>query len=161
MTGVQTCALPIYILYLVDRLEAIFTNGQRVPFTHKIMIDDQECYDLLDQIRQVVPEEIRAAKKVTVDRDRITGEAQLEAQRIIQEAEDYREQLLSEEGRLEAAEIRSREIVDEATADAEALRDGANEYALDVLEALSSRLSDLLDQVQNGIEQLRPEEPAD
>jgi cell division septum initiation protein DivIVA len=151
----------IDILYLVDRLEAIFTNGQRVPFTHKIMIDDQECYDLLDQIRQVVPEEIRAAKKVTVDRDRITGEAQLEAQRIIQEAEDYREQLLSEEGRLEAAEIRSREIVDEATADAEALRDGANEYALDVLEALSSRLSDLLDQVQNGIEQLRPEEPAD
>ena len=140
---------------------SIFTNGQRVPFTHKIMIDDQECYDLLDQIRQVVPEEIRAAKKVTVDRDRITGEAQLEAQRIIQEAEDYREQLLSEEGRLEAAEIRSREIVDEATADAEALRDGANEYALDVLEALSSRLSDLLDQVQNGIEQLRPEEPAD
>ena len=137
----------IDILYLVDRLEAIFTNGQRVPFTHKIMIDDQECYDLLDQIRQVVPEEIRAAKKVTVDRDRITGEAQLEAQRIIQEAEDYREQLLSEEGRLEAAEIRSREIVDEATADAEALRDGANEYALDVLEALSSRLSDLLDQI--------------
>lgn len=151
----------IDILYLVDRLEAIFTNGQRVPFTHKIMIDDQECYDLLDQIRQVVPEEIRAAKKVTVDRDRITGEAQLEAQRIIQEAEDYREQLLSEEGRLEAAEVRSREIVDEATSDAEALRDGANEYALDVLEALSSRLSDLLDQVQNGIEQLRPEEPAD
>ena len=151
----------IDILYLVDRLEAIFTNGQRVPFTHKIMIDDQECYDLLDQIRQVVPEEIRAAKKVTVDRDRITGEAQVEAQRIIQEAEDYREQLLSEEGRLEAAEVRSREIVDEATADAEALRDGANEYALDVLEALSSRLSDLLDQVQNGIEQLRPEEPAD
>ena len=138
----------IDILYLVDRLEAIFTNGQRVPFTHKIMIDDQECYDLLDQIRQVVPEEIRAAKKVTVDRDRITGEAQLEAQRIIQEAEDYREQLLSEEGRLEAAEVRSREIVDEATSDAEALRDGANEYALDVLEALSSRLSDLLDQVQ-------------
>lgn len=151
----------IDILYLVDRLEAIFTNGQRVPFTHKIMIDDQECYDLLDQIRQVVPEEIRAAKKVTVDRDRITGEAQLEAQRIIQEAEDYREQLLSEEGRLEAAEVRSREIVDEATADAEALRDGANEYALDVLEALSSRLTDLLDQVQNGIEQLRPEEPGD
>jgi len=144
----------IDILYLVDRLEAIFTNGQRVPFTHKIMIDDQECYDLLDQIRQVVPEEIRAAKKVTVDRDRITGEAQLEAQRIIQEAEDYREQLLSEEGRLEAAEVRSREIVDEATSDAEALRDGANEYALDVLEALSSRLSDLLDQIQNGIEQL-------
>jgi cell division septum initiation protein DivIVA len=151
----------IDILYLVDRLEAIFTNGQRVPFTHKIMIDDQECYDLLDQIRQVVPEEIRAAKKVTVDRDRITGEAQIEAQRIIQEAEDYREQLLSEEGRLEAAETRSREIVDEATADAEALRDGANEYALEVLEALSSRLADLLDQVQNGIEQLRPEEPAD
>jgi cell division septum initiation protein DivIVA len=151
----------IDILYLVDRLEAIFSNGQRVPFTHKIMIDDQECYDLLDQIRQVVPEEIRAAKKVTVDRDRITGEAQVEAQRIIQEAEDYREQLLSEEGRLEAAEIRSREIVDEATAEAEALRDGANEYALDVLEALSSRLTDLLDQVQNGIDQLRPEEPID
>jgi cell division septum initiation protein DivIVA len=142
-------------------LEAIFTNGQRVPFTHKIMIDDQECYDLLDQIRQVVPEEIRAAKKVTVDRDRITGEAQVEAQRIIQEAEDYREQLLSEEGRLEAAEVRSREIIEEATVDAEALRDGANGYALDVLEALSSRLSDLLDQVQNGIDQLRPEEPAD
>jgi cell division septum initiation protein DivIVA len=151
----------IDILYLVDRLEAIFTNGQRVPFTHKIMIDDQECYDLLDQIRQVVPEEIRAAKKVTVDRDRITGEAQVEAQRIIQEAEDYREQLLSEEGRLEAAEVRSREIIEEATVDAEALRDGANGYALDVLEALSSRLSDLLDQVQNGIDQLRPEEPAD
>lgn len=158
MCGEETS---IDILYLVDRLEAIFSGGQRVPFTRKIMIDDQECYDLLDQIRQVVPEEIRAAKKVTTDRDRITGEAQVEAQRIIQDAEVYREQILSEEGRLEAAEVRSREIVEEATAEAEALRDGANEYALEVLEALSSRLSDLHEQVQNGIEQLRPEDLAD
>ncbi len=151
----------IDILYLVDRLEAIFTNGQRVPFTHKIMIDDQECYDLLDQIRQVVPEEIRAAKKVTVDRDRITGEAQAEAQRVVQEAEDHRDRILSEEGRLDAAELRSREIVEDAEAESDALRDGANQYALDVLDALSSRLTDLLEQVQNGIDQLRPEEPAD
>ncbi|MER3484708.1 MAG: hypothetical protein C4345_00740 [Chloroflexota bacterium] len=77
----------IDILFLVDRLESLINAGQRVPFTNKIMIDEKECLDIIDQMRIVVPEEIKQARRVSQDRDRITAQAQAEAERIIKQAQ--------------------------------------------------------------------------
>jgi vacuolar-type H+-ATPase subunit H len=146
----------IDILFLVDRLEAVLQNGQRVPFTHKVMIDETECYDIIDQMRLVVPEEVKAAKKLSQDRDRVQGEAEAQAERILQDAMDQRDEMLAEYAIVAAAEERRVEILDDATQEAEEIKAEADRYALDVLEALSARVGMLLREVDNGISALQP-----
>ncbi len=149
----------IDILYLVDRLETVLNAGQRVPFTNKIMVDERECLDIVDQMRIVVPEEIKQARRVSQDRDLITGQAQEEAERIIARAQEEADRLLEERGLLERARQREREIVEEAEAHAREIREGADQYALQVLEALDRQLGSILSEIRGGIEALRPRVP--
>lgn len=144
------------ILYLVDRLEAVLNQGQRVPFTNKIMVDERECLDIVDQMRIVVPEEIKQARRVSQDRDRITGQAQEESERIMARAQQQADSLLEEEGLLDRAHEREREIVAEAEAHAREMREGAEQYALQILEALNRQLGGILNEVHGGIEALQP-----
>ena len=86
--------------YLIDRLEALMTSGKRVPLSNKVMVDEQECLDIIDQMRAVVPEEVRAAKRTLHDRERILGDADEEARQIVEQAEQERQIMLEREGLL-------------------------------------------------------------
>ncbi|MGI8424926.1 MAG: ATPase [Chloroflexota bacterium] len=147
---------PIDILYLVDRLEAVLNAGQRVPFTNKIMIDERECLDIVDQMRIVIPEEIKQARRVSQDRDRITGQAQEEAERIVARAHEQADRLMDEQGLLDRAREREREIIEQAELQGQDVRDGADGYALQILEDLGRRLGTVTGEVQAGIDSLRP-----
>ncbi len=148
---------PIDILYLVDRLETALNTGQRVPFTNKIMVDERECLDIVDQMRIVVPEEIKQARRVSQDRDRITGQAQEEADRIMSRAQEQAERLMDDRGLLDRAREREREIVEEAELQAQQVREEADQYAFQILDDLNRRLGPILSQVQAGIDALRPQ----
>jgi vacuolar-type H+-ATPase subunit H len=144
----------IDILYLVDRLESALNTGQRVPFTNKIMVDERECLDIVDQMRVVVPEEIKQAKRVSQDRDRITGQAQEEADRIVTRAHEQADRLMDDQGLLDRAHEREREIVDEAEQHAQEIREQADQYAYQILDDLNRLLGPILSQVQAGIDSL-------
>jgi dsDNA-specific endonuclease/ATPase MutS2 len=146
----------IDILYLVDRLENALNTGQRVPFTNKIMVDERECLDIVDQMRIVVPEEIKQARRVSQDRDRITGQAQEEAERILSRAHEQAEQLMDDQGLLDRAREREQEIVEEAEQQAQEIREQADQYAYQILDELNRLLGPILSQVQAGIDSLRP-----
>src|SRR6266567_1032521 len=76
------------ILYLVDRIEAILHAGQKVPLSSKVIVDEQESMDVLDQMRVVIPEEIKTARRLNQDRERITQQAEAEASRIVAGADE-------------------------------------------------------------------------
>jgi cell division septum initiation protein DivIVA len=151
--------ISIDILYLVDRFETVLNAGQRVPFTNKIMVDERECLDIVDQMRIVVPEEIKQARRVSQDRDRITGQAQEEAERVLARAQEQADRMMDEQGLLDRAHVREREIIEEAEARAEQMRADAEQYVLDILEDLNRRLGGVVNQVQGGIDALRPRVP--
>jgi hypothetical protein len=156
--------------YLIDRLEALIRNGKRVPLTgNKIMIDEQECYDLIDQMRITVPEEVKIAKRTLLERERILADANEDAQHLIEQAERERQHMLGEKGLLAEAE-RQREIIisvateesdemhmqaqsmyDEAVVQAQEMREGANQYAVQVLQELETLLGKHFSMVQNGL----------
>ena len=156
--------------YLIDMLEALIRNGKRVPLTgNKIMIDEQECYDLIDQMRITVPEEVKIAKRTLLERERILADATEDAHHLIEQAERERQHMLSEKGLLAESE-RQREIIigvateesdemhlqaqsmyDEAVAQAQEMREGANQYAVQVLQELETLLGKHFGMVQNGL----------
>jgi cell division septum initiation protein DivIVA len=142
------------ILYLVDRIEAILHGGQKVPFSSKVMVDEHETMDVLDQMRVVIPEEIKTARRLNQDRERITQQAEAEAQRIVRLAEERVDAMLQEHDVVQLAQQRAEEILMRADAQAEEIRSGADQYALDVLRALAQHMSKTMETVHRGIETL-------
>jgi hypothetical protein len=79
---------------LVDRLEALLNKGWRVPLSAKTMIDEDEFLDIVDQMRIAFPEEIKQAKKIVQERERIITQAQEEAKNIVETADIQYDELV-------------------------------------------------------------------
>lgn len=135
--------ITIDILYLVDRLEAAINKGTAVPFSNKRMVDEDECLDIIDQLRIAVPEEIKQSRRITQEKDRILAQAKEEADRITQMARDESTRMADMSEVVKTAQARSQAIVAQAEVDAKGTRAGADDYANQVLTELQQRLDEL------------------
>ncbi len=131
------------ILYLVDRLEAAINKGTAVPFSNKRMIDEDECLDIIDQLRIAVPEEIKQSRRVTQEKDRILAQAKEEADRITTLAREESARMADMSEVVKTAQTRAQAIMAQAEVDAKGTRGGADDYANQVLTELQQRLDEL------------------
>ncbi|HEY8439547.1 MAG TPA: hypothetical protein VIK65_13135 [Candidatus Limnocylindrales bacterium] len=101
-----------------------------------------------------MPEEVRAAKRINSEGERIIEKAQEEAERIVARAQEQAAFLIDERGLTQQAEAESRRIIGEAESDAEEVRRGADEYAVSVLVGLEGDVVKTLQSIKRGIELL-------
>ena len=118
------------------------------------MVDQNAALGLIDELRVAVPEEVRAAKRINSEGERIIEKAQEEAERIVARAQEQAAFLIDERGITQAAEAVSRRIITEAHEDGERIRGGADEYAVSVLEGLEGDVTKTLQSIQKGIAML-------
>ncbi len=145
------------ILHLVDRLEELFNESRPIPLTHNVIVDEDRILEIIDQMRISIPEEVKKAQQVLAQRDRVLAQAQEEANRTIKLAQRKAEDVVSEDAIAKAAESRAEQIIEQARADAEAVRREADDYVIDSLTALEDELTRLLTQARNGIAKLNAE----
>ena len=145
------------ILHLVDRLEELFNAGRSIPFTRRLLVDEDRVLDIIDQMRVSIPEEVKKAQQVLAQRDRVLAQAQEEAQRTVQLAKEKGDQMVERDTIVMAAQNRADQILQTAKADADATRTDADDYALEVLSRLESELIKSLQQVRNGVLKLKVE----
>jgi phage shock protein A len=107
--------------------------------------------DLVDQLRVAVPEEVRAAKRINAEGERIIEKAQEEAERTIARAQEQAAFLIEERGLTEAAREESERIIAASEAEAEEIRRGADEYAASVLIGLEGDLVRTLQSIKKGV----------
>jgi regulator of protease activity HflC (stomatin/prohibitin superfamily) len=122
-----------------------------LPLTTNVVVDQNAALGLIDELRVAVPEEVRAAKRINAEGERIIEKAQEEAERVVARAQEQAAFLIDERGLTQAADAESRRIIAEAHGDAERIRAGADEYAVSVLEGLQGDVEKTLDSIQNGI----------
>lgn len=140
--------------FLVDRLEEVINAGRRMPFG-RILLDEAEILEIIDQMHVTEPAEINQARRIIMDREQILTQAQIEADNIVTMARDRVEQMLSENGLLLEAKAHAEKLLAEARQEAETMRSDADRYAADILSYLEEVLSKNLAQVRAGLEQLR------
>jgi cell division septum initiation protein DivIVA len=146
------------ILHLVDRLEELVNEGRRLPLSNKVMVDEQKIWDLIDQMRISIPEEVKKAKRTNQERDRIIAQAHEEAARMVDLKREEAAAMVSEHELTQAAEERAATIVERAKRDAESLRADADEYVIQVLESLGADLERALKEVRNGVARVQQEQ---
>jgi cell division septum initiation protein DivIVA len=142
------------LLTLVDQLESLLSAGRQVPFSGRVLVDEREVLDLIDQMRVALPDEIRQARRISQERDRVIAQGKLEAERLIAEAQHKADSMLDERNLVQAAEVRSRGIIAEAERQADTVRAGADRYSKESLEGLRAELERILSTVNNGLQTL-------
>src|SRR4051794_35715394 len=102
------------LLDLIDRLEEQVTSGKRVPLSNRVMVEEEEFLSVVDQLRQSLPAEIRQARRVVQERQKVILAAQAEAEKILSVAKERAEYLISEKGLTSEARVRSEELLRQA-----------------------------------------------
>jgi cell division septum initiation protein DivIVA len=143
------------ILHLVDRLEEVFNDGRPIPLTRKLAVDEDRVLELIDQMRVSIPDEVKKAQQILNQRDKIMAQAQEEAARTVQLAQEKAGQLVEKELVVEQAKQRAQEIIKQAEVDADGIRADADDYVLDALTRLEAETAKSLQQIRNGINKLR------
>lgn len=136
---------------LLDRLEEVVQTGSHVPFSARVLVDQQDCMAIIDQMRLALPTELEQARRILAEHDTLLDQARADAERIAEEARKHvtREALSHEIVR--EARTRAAEIERHAQDDAVQARREADEYARQLLQRLTSRVEQTLRSLRTGV----------
>jgi cell division septum initiation protein DivIVA len=86
----------VYRLYeTVDELTTVIENARSVPMSGSCMVPRDHLLDLLDDLRESLPEDVQAAGAIVEQRTEILQQAQAEAERLTGRTRGEAEQLLA------------------------------------------------------------------
>jgi len=142
------------VLVLIDKLDDLVHQAKAVPLTDQVRIDREEIYDILDQMRATIPEEIKQARWIVKERQEMLAEAKREAERLVNEAREQAGREASQQEVVKLAERQAHELLEQARGRERETRLAAEDYADGILEHLEVNLGKFLTAVQRGREQL-------
>ncbi len=144
------------LLDLLEQLEDIIESGMNVPLSGgKCLLDRDSLLDLVQEIRLKLPDDIKTAKRIAEEKQRIITEAQQEAENIIKNAESRIAALVDENEIAKKAYEQSEIIISNAKKNAREIRLGTKEYADGILNKVEEILEDTLDVIKVNRQELK------
>lgn len=136
------------IMEIIDMMQEAIEKASTVPLTGKVMIDKEELLDYIQEIRLVYPDELKEAKWVKEERQRILSEAENRAESIRKSAEETQVQLIDEHEITKRAYEKANDLVNAATSEAMDIKTDTDQYVDDILNDVEHRLDLLLRKVR-------------
>lgn len=131
------------VLKLLEELEDIVDDATGFPLSNKIMLDAEEIFQIIREIRLALPDDVQQAKWIGDERDRILGEARAEYERIVREAKKQADYLVeSDDITLRATKLAS-EIKQDAETHARVMRMRTYDYVDKMLYDMQGTMDDL------------------
>ena len=130
----------VYRLYdVVDELSQVVENARSVPMSGSCMVPRDHLLDLLDELRENLPDEVQQAGRIVEQRTEILQQAQAEAERLTGRTRGESEQLVGSARRqreeiLGVARRQRDELLAQAQAEAEDLLAEAEAEAARLVE---------------------------
>ena len=143
------------IFTLLETLEELLERSRTMPFSTKTIVDKEEILEIIKEIRLKLPDELKQAKWVKEERQRILVEAQKEADEIVKEAENRIISMIDEHEITRKAYEQKAEIIETANEMSREISKGTKEYADSILQNLESSLINALDIIQNNRKELK------
>ncbi|MBR6837389.1 MAG: vacuolar-type H+-ATPase subunit H, partial [Oscillospiraceae bacterium] len=119
---------------ILEQMEELLDKSALMPFSqNKMIIDSERLRELIDDIRLNIPQEIKRAKLIDFDCERIIKEAEQKAEQIVQQAEERAKALVSGDTIVKEAKQRAAEIVSQAQARSKEIRSATSSYVDNML----------------------------
>lgn len=156
-------------LEIIEELEALVLQSARIPLSTKTIVNEEKFLQLIDTLRQQLPDTINRAEQIMSMQRNILLEAESKAKSTVTEAEEKARRMVQEveemlRRKVESADImkiakdESDKLLIEAKAVSKDIREGAERYAKEVLMDLESQVNILKSTIRNGISQLENKE---
>ena len=142
-----------------------------MPLSSSALLNREEVLELVEEMKESLPDEIKQARWVVKDREELLGKARAEAERLVEQGHEDQLRMAQKEGVVSRAREEAERILAEADDRARAMRLEAEDYVdakLAQFEIVLRRLQEesqgsarqlarLLDQVEVGRQKLRGE----
>ena len=138
---------------LVNELEQIVSEA-KTPLTgggQKKIVDAQDIYEILDEIRRVFPQEFSDARRIVKEEHETLERAQQQADAIIADAQQQAMVLAGDQEIVRLSQLQAEQIRDQAQQYERDTRYNAEEYADTVL----AHLEDNLKSIANSVTRVR------
>lgn len=137
---------------IIEEIEDYIDSCKYVPLSNtKIQVDKEQLDDLLKDLRNKTPDEVKRYQKIISNKEAILADAREKANAIISEAKAQTDHMLSEHEIMQAAYNQANEIVNAARTEAQRIVDDATIEANSVKQAAMQYTDDSLAQLQNII----------
>ncbi|MDD6084956.1 MAG: vacuolar-type H+-ATPase subunit H [Oscillospiraceae bacterium] len=133
---------------ILENMDDLLDNSKTLPFTSKILIDAEQMRELINDVRLNIPQEIKRAKVIDFDRERILKSAEEQAESIIRNAETKKDAMISEQEITKEAKKRAVEILNKAQNTSKEVRAALDQY-------VEKRLTDVETELQNTISAIK------
>ena len=143
------------IFTLLENIEDILEKSKGVPFSNKVLVDKEEILEIISELRLKLPEELKQAKWIKEERQRILVEAQKEADDIVKEAENRIISMIDEHEITKKAYEKKAEIIETANDMSREISKGTKDYADNVLNGIEVALQEALKIIQNNRNELK------
>ena len=143
------------ILSILETLEDLVEKSLTIPFSGKCLLDKEEILEIIKEARLKLPDDIKQAKWVKEERQRILMEAQKEADTVVKDAESKIASLVDEHEITKKAYEQANGIMAGVKKNAREIRLGTKEYADGILNKLEEILRDTLDVIKINREELK------
>ena len=151
------------IINVIDRLDALVNTSTKVPATRSRLVDMEKVMELLEQLRLTIPQDVKAAQEVIERKDAILNQAQIDARRTRNEAEEEFVARLDQNEILVAARAKAQILVEEADEKAGKLLERvetesrttqaqSDAYVVQSLRSLEQELTSVLASVRKGLD---------
>ncbi len=140
---------------VLQQFEDFVNNASRVPLTGKILIDGDMILEYIERIKALLPEEMRQARDVLNQSDKLLANVEVQGQRILTDAKDRANQLVGETEVYREAVKRSEELQANSEMAAQELRKESIIYSDDVLQQLEINLEKIIFSVKKNRDELK------
>ena len=140
----------------ISQLYEIIQDARAVPLSSdKCMVERDQILDLLDEISNELPNELKQAKTIVDSRSEVITSAKRDAEAIRKQAQQDAKRMASEEAVYLEATAQAEELVRSAENKVRELKQVTNEFVDDALKNTERAISDALNDIRESRSKFR------
>ncbi len=142
------------MIELLDELHDLVDNAGSMPFSNKVIVDPNEVLDLVDAIKEAIPDDVNDAIRIKETEELILGNAEQKAKDMITDANRKAKELTDTDEITRSAYERADKLLSKANKESLMMRIGSIQYSTKVLRELQDKLANLMDVVEDNKNEL-------
>jgi cell division septum initiation protein DivIVA len=153
----------------LEHLEELIREAKSMPLSSSVLVNRDEILELIAEMKEQMPEEIKRARWIVRDRDELLTKAREEGERVVEQAHEEQLRMARKEEIVHRATTEADRVVSDAEERARVMRTEAEDYVdaklaqfeisirkiLEASQGSTKALNRTLDQVEVGRERLR------
>ena len=134
----------------LQQLEQLVLEAKSMPLSSSVLVSREELLQMISEMQESIPEEIKQARWIVKDREDLLGKARAEGERIVEQAHEEQRRMALKEEVARRAEAEAHSILEEAQDRTDAMRREAEDYVDAKLAQFEIALRKILEDTQSS-----------